>query len=120
MPFKSARQRKYVMAQLRNKSSKLSRFKRCVKDVKKEEGQRYGYEKYSPYAVCRASTGYKGTSRNIGLKHPVDTRIRAYRKREKYMTKREHKAYKKYLKKAYSGKYNIRPNKRKIAKLIQK
>lgn len=24
----------------------------CVKKVKKEEKERYGYEKYNPYAVC--------------------------------------------------------------------
>lgn len=42
----------------------------CVRKVKKDEKERYGYEKYNPYAVCRVSTGYYGTSHDIGLLKP--------------------------------------------------
>jgi len=69
IPFKSARQRKYVMMQLKVPSSKLNKFKRCYKKMAKKEG-------YNPYAVCRVSTRYKGTTRNIGLKHKIDYRIK--------------------------------------------
>ena len=40
------------------------KFIRCVKAVaKKSKG------KYNPYAVCRVSTGYKGTTHDIGMIH---------------------------------------------------
>ena len=46
------------------------KFIRCVRKVKREEMKRYGFLKYNPYAVCRVSTGYFGTTRDIGLLHP--------------------------------------------------
>lgn len=76
MPFKNIRQRRAVMAQLRNKNSRLNKFKRCEQEVEAK-----GDKRYNPYAVCRASTGYKGTTRNIGLKHRVEYRIE---KKKKY------------------------------------
>lgn len=39
------------------------KFKKCVKDVRKAEMKRYGYEKYNPYAVCRVSTGFYGSTK---------------------------------------------------------
>jgi len=39
------------------------KFKACVKKVKKSDKERYGYEKYNPYAVCRVSTGFYGSTR---------------------------------------------------------
>ena len=36
----------------------------CVRKVKKNSPD------VNPYAVCRVSTGYYGTSHNIGLLHP--------------------------------------------------
>jgi hypothetical protein len=47
------------------------RFVRCVKKVAKEELKRYGRLKYNPYAVCRKSVGYYGSTRHIGLVHPL-------------------------------------------------
>ena len=38
-----------------------SKFKRCVKKVSKQKG-------YNPYAVCRVSTGYYGSTRHKKLK----------------------------------------------------
>jgi cupin superfamily acireductone dioxygenase involved in methionine salvage len=46
-----------------------AKFIRCVKKVKKKQhGRDYPY---NPYAVCRVSTGYYGTSHNIGLIHKI-------------------------------------------------
>lgn len=45
------------------------KFIRCVKKVMaKQKGKR---KKVNPYAVCRVSTGYHGSSHNIGLKHKI-------------------------------------------------
>lgn len=38
------------------------KFKRCVSEVKRSEMRRYGRYKYNPYAVCRVSTGYYGST----------------------------------------------------------
>jgi hypothetical protein len=40
------------------------KFIRCVKEVAKKS-----HGKYNPYAVCRVSTGYKGSTHDIGLIH---------------------------------------------------
>lgn len=48
------------------------KFISCVKKVSAK--QRGKEKKYNPYAVCRASTGYFGSSHNIGLKHPKKKR----------------------------------------------
>lgn len=42
-----------------------TKFIRCVKKVKKKSPN------VNPYAVCRVSTGYYGTTHNIGLKHKI-------------------------------------------------
>jgi len=41
-------------------------FIRCVRKLKKK----YPNNEYNPYAVCRKSTGYYGSSHDIGLIHP--------------------------------------------------
>lgn len=33
------------------------KWERCIKDVKKSQAKRYGYQKYNPYAVCTKSVG---------------------------------------------------------------
>ncbi|GAG44404.1 unnamed protein product [marine sediment metagenome] len=38
------------------------KFLRCVRKVKAKGGD------VNPYAICRKSTGYRGTIHNIGLK----------------------------------------------------
>lgn len=43
------------------------KFISCVKKVTKAEKKRYGYLKYNPFAVCRVSTGYFGTTHDIGF-----------------------------------------------------
>lgn len=43
------------------------KFIRCVKKVSKKDKE----HKYNAYAVCRKSTGYHGSSHNIGLKHKI-------------------------------------------------
>jgi len=43
------------------------KFIKCVKDVSKK--MKKGY-KGSPYAICRKSTGYYGTTHDIGMIHP--------------------------------------------------
>lgn len=43
------------------------KFISCVKKVSKK----YPNGKYNPYAVCRKSTKYFGSSHNIGLKKPI-------------------------------------------------
>lgn len=40
------------------------KFKKCVKKVKKSNIERYGFEKYNPYATCRVSTGYYGSTKH--------------------------------------------------------
>lgn len=47
------------------------KFIKCVKDVEKAEMERYGKLKYNPYAVCRVSTGYYGSTHDIGMIHKV-------------------------------------------------
>lgn len=42
------------------------KFISCVRKLKKK----YPMGKYNPYAVCRVSTGYYGSSHNIGLLKP--------------------------------------------------
>lgn len=41
------------------------KFISCVRKVKKK----YPHGEYNPYAVCRVSTGYYGSSKDIGLLH---------------------------------------------------
>jgi hypothetical protein len=41
------------------------KFISCVKKVKKK----YPKGEYNPYAVCRVSTGYYGTTHEIGMIH---------------------------------------------------
>jgi len=38
----------------------------CVRKLKKK----YKHGEYNPYAVCRKSTGYYGTTHDIGMIHP--------------------------------------------------
>lgn len=47
------------------------KFISCVKKVKKSNKKRYGFQKYNPFAVCRKSTKYHGTSHNIGMVRPI-------------------------------------------------
>jgi hypothetical protein len=44
------------------------KFVKCVKAVKAKGG------KYNPYAVCRKSTGYYGTTHDIGMIHKIKHR----------------------------------------------
>lgn len=46
------------------------KFKRCVHKVRESEKERYGYEKYNPFAVCRKSIGYYGSTHH-SRKHNV-------------------------------------------------
>lgn len=43
----------------------------CVRKVMKKEEKKQEHERVNPYAVCRKSTGYYGTSHNIGLLKPI-------------------------------------------------
>jgi hypothetical protein len=43
------------------------KFVSCVKKVSRSEKKRYGRLKYNPYAVCRVSTGYLGSTHHIGM-----------------------------------------------------
>ena len=47
------------------------KFISCVKKVTKAEKKRYGKLKYNPYAVCRKSTNYYGTTHDIGMIHKL-------------------------------------------------
>ena len=42
----------------------------CVRKIIKKDKEK----KYNPYAVCRISTGYYGTTKDIGLLHPKKKR----------------------------------------------
>jgi len=42
-------------------------FIKCVKEVSKKNKK----GKYNPYAVCRVSTGYYGTTHDIGMIHKI-------------------------------------------------
>jgi len=56
------------------------KFKECVKAVTISTKKRYGYLKYNPYAVCRVSTGYYGTTHDIGLLKPKRRKTRKARR----------------------------------------
>lgn len=47
------------------------KFIRCVKKVQKSQRLHPHYRKVNPFAVCRKSTGYYGTTHGIGLKHKI-------------------------------------------------
>jgi hypothetical protein len=44
------------------------KFKRCVFKVMEKNIEKG--TKYNPYAVCRKSTGYYGTTHDVGILHP--------------------------------------------------
>lgn len=44
------------------------KYKSCVKKVKAKNKKEYGYDKYNPYAVCRVSTGFYGSTHEKGGK----------------------------------------------------
>ena len=50
------------------------KFIRCVKEVKKGQEEHPNWTTVNPYAVCRISTGYYGTTHDIGLLHPKKKR----------------------------------------------
>ena len=69
------------------------KFIRCVKEVKKAEMKRYGREKYNPYAVCRKSTGFYGSTHHIGMLHPKCQKCKHHRCstcRYKHIKMRQH------------------------------
>lgn len=57
-------QRRAMFARLsrQQQTARKKVFERCVKDVKGQPG-------YNPYAVCRVSTGYEGSTRHKRMKN---------------------------------------------------
>ena len=56
------------------------KFIECVRKVKKRQGE--NNLPYNPYAVCRKSTGYYGSTHDIGLIHK--------KRRNWFKTNRQH------------------------------
>jgi hypothetical protein len=56
-----------------------AKYESCVKQVSKSNVSRYGYQKYNPYAVCRASMDRKGMGAGKGSGYfnmvPLDSHI---------------------------------------------
>lgn len=67
----SKNQVRAIAAEEVNKS-RLGRYGRCVKKVEKKQS------KVNPYAVCRTSTGYKGPTRGVNLKHKITRKDAIY------------------------------------------
>jgi len=53
-----------------------AKFIRCVKTVKKKNPN------VNPYAICRVSTGYYGTTHHIGMIHPIKRRHKSKRRKK--------------------------------------